>query len=66
MVFAMRLYPADRLIRCGTLAEIGGVVLLSVTLFTDHPLTMALLLPLGGLLVLAGWLAWLYAFLRSL
>ncbi len=56
----------DQLIRRGSILEIGGIVFLAITVLVHNPLLMVILLPLGALLVLLGWVAWVWAFIRSL
>ncbi len=56
----------DQLIRRGSILEIVGIVLLGITVLVHNPLLMVILLPLGALLVLLGWVAWVWAFIRSL
>jgi hypothetical protein len=53
------------LVRCGTIAEIVGIVLLLITVLVHNPLLLVILIPLGALLVLLGWIAWVWAFVRS-
>jgi hypothetical protein len=52
--------PYVRVIRCGATAQIVGVLVLSVLLFTKIPLVITVCLPLGALLVLVGSLAWVW------
>lgn len=52
---------ATRVLRRGALAQIAGVLVLSVALFTKIPLLLVVIIPLGGLLVALGFLAWLWA-----
>jgi len=56
----------EQLIRSGGVLEIIGIVLLAITVLVHNPLLMVILLPLGALLVLLGWVAWVWAFIRSL
>ena len=56
----------DQLIRRGSILEIAGIVFLAITVLVHNPLLMVILLPLGALLVLLGWVAWAWAFIRSL
>ncbi len=50
--------PYARIIRCGVTAQIVGVLLLSVLLFTKIPLLITICMPLGAMLVGLGLLAW--------
>ncbi|MFH1502511.1 MAG: hypothetical protein ABIG03_05655 [Candidatus Eisenbacteria bacterium] len=52
--------PYARVIRCGVSAQIAGVLMLSVLLFTKIPLIITICLPLGALLVLLGAVAWVW------
>jgi hypothetical protein len=56
----------EQLIRRGSILEIVGIVLLAITVLVHNPLLMVILLPLGALVVLLGWVAWAWAFMRSL
>lgn len=56
----------EQLIRSGGVLEIIGIVFLAITVLVHNPLLMVILLPLGALLVLLGWVAWVWAFIRSL
>ncbi len=53
------------LVRCGTIAEIAGIVLLMITVLVHNPLLLVILIPLGSILILLGWIAWVWAFVRS-
>ena len=55
-----------KLVRYADAAEIAGVVLLLVTLFTVNPLVLSVSIPLGSLLIVLGWLGWLRAFIGGL
>lgn len=55
-----------RLVRCGVYMQILGVLVFSVTMYVLAPPVMIACMPLGGGLILLGWLAWLTAFLRDL
>ena len=57
--------PHTRAIRQGIGAEVAGILILSVTLFTRVPLVMALSIPIGTILILAGLMAWLRGVLRA-
>lgn len=46
--------------------QILGVLVFSVTMYVLAPPVMIACMPLGGGLILLGWLAWLTAFLRDL
>ena len=62
-----RLIPSGpQLVRCGIYAQIVGVLAFSVTMYTLSPPLMIICMPLGGGLILLGWLAWLTHFLRNL
>ena len=56
----------EQLIRWGSILEIIGIVFLVITVLVHNPLQMVILIPLGALLVLLGWVAWVWAFIRSL
>ena len=52
---------AARVLKRGVLSQIAGVLVLSVALFAKAPLLLVVVIPLGGLLVALGFLAWLWA-----
>ena len=66
MVSPFQLLPsgpdaATRVLKRGALSQVAGVLVLSVALFTKTPLVLVVIIPLGGLLVALGFLAWLWA-----
>ncbi|HYW68784.1 MAG TPA: hypothetical protein VE960_04200 [bacterium] len=66
MVSPFQLLPsgpdaAARVLRRGALSQVAGVFVLSVALFTKMPLILVVVIPLGGLLIALGFLAWLWA-----
>ena len=66
MVSPFQLLPsgpdaATRVLRRGALSQVLGVLVLSVALFTKMPLILVVVIPLGGLLIALGFLAWLWA-----
>jgi len=66
MVSPFQLLPsgpgaAARVLRRGALSQAAGVLVLSVALFTKMPLILVAVIPLGGLLIALGFLAWLWA-----
>ncbi|MFH1865923.1 MAG: hypothetical protein ABIK85_08570 [Candidatus Eisenbacteria bacterium] len=48
----------------GVLSQIAGVLVLSVALFAKMPLLLVVVIPLGGLLIVLGFVAWLWATVR--
>ena len=52
--------PSARIIRRGASVQIAGILILSVLLFEQTPLFVAICLPLGTLLVLLGFVAWIW------
>lgn len=66
MVSPFQLLPsgpdaAARVLRRGALSQVAGVLVLSVALFTKVPILLVIVIPLGGLLIVLGFLAWLWA-----
>ncbi len=53
--------PPAHLMRCAILAQIAGVVIVSVTLLTKIPLVMLLAIPLGAALILLGASVWAWS-----
>ena len=66
MVSPFQLLPsgpdaATRVLRRGAFSQVAGVLVLSVALFTKIPLVLVAVITLGGLLIVLGFLAWLWA-----
>ena len=66
MVSPFQLIPsgpdaATRVLKRGALSQVAGVLVLSVALFTRIPLLLVVIIPLGGLLIVLGFLAWLWS-----
>jgi hypothetical protein len=66
MVGPLQLIPsgqdgAARILRRGVLCQIVGILVLSVALITRMPIVLVIAIPLGGLLVVLGFMAWLWA-----
>ncbi len=53
--------PPAHVVRCAILAQIAGVVIFSVVLFTKIPLIVILCMPIGSALILLGALVWIWA-----
>ena len=52
--------PSAKIIARGTSIQIAGIFVLSVLLFEQTPLFVAICLPFGTLLVLLGFVAWMW------
>ena len=52
---------ATRVLKRGVLFQIVGILILSAALFSQAPLLMVVVLPLGALLIALGMLAWFWA-----
>jgi len=64
--FAERLPSMLQFVRFGVYAQIVGIVVLSVTLFTLLPPVLIVCLPIGMGLIALGWLAWAWMFFKTL
>ncbi|MFH1689794.1 MAG: hypothetical protein ABIE42_06095 [Candidatus Eisenbacteria bacterium] len=69
MVGPFKLFPsgpgaATVMLLRGVLSQIAGVLVLSVAFFTKMPLLLVVVIPLGGLLIALGFVAWLWATVR--
>ena len=53
--------PPVHIMRCGVLAQVFGILVMSVMLFTKIPLITVICLPVGAALVLLGCLTWAWA-----
>ncbi len=53
--------PPAHLVRCAILAQIAGIVILSITLLTKSPLVSVVAIPLGAALILLGALVWAWS-----
>lgn len=51
-----------RIMRAGITAQIAGVVVMSLILFTTIPILLILSLSFGAFLIVLGFLAWLWGF----
>jgi hypothetical protein len=66
MVSPFQLFPsgpdsATRILKRGALAQVAGVLVLSVALFTKIPLLLVVVISLGAPLIALGFLVWLWA-----
>jgi hypothetical protein len=66
MVSRFQLIPtgpdgAVRTLRRGVLCQLVGVLVLSVALLTKEPLVLLVVIPVGGILIALGFLAWLWS-----
>ena len=53
--------PPAHLLRCAMLAQIVGIVVLSITLLTTNPLVSVVAIPLGAALIVLGALVWAWS-----
>ncbi len=53
--------PPVHIMRCGVLAQVLGILVMSVMLFTKIPLITVICLPAGAALILLGCLIWAWA-----
>jgi hypothetical protein len=66
MVSPFQLIPsgregAVRILRRGVLCQIAGILILSIALLTKTPIVLVIAIPVGGLLIVLGFVAWLWA-----
>ncbi len=57
--------PSAKIIARGASVQVAGILILSVLLFEQTPLFVAICLPFGTLLVLLGFVAWIWGAARG-
>ncbi len=69
MVGPLKLFPsgpgaATAALQRGVLFQVAGILVLSAALFVRMPLLLVIVIPVGVLLIVLGFVAWLWATFR--